>query len=368
VTEYDVDVAETGLRARQAEFEARAAADEARVYEEVQNFLEERSRIVNLDEAEFHLRKARERQVRMPGLLADGFVSPEEAAACETEARKADSERLKAEFELQVFRSYERPMEIARRRNAETSAASSLATEKRRLGVRMVNTRLSMEEQKAALAEMAAEFEKIREIRGRMEVRSPADGIVIYGDPDEEWERDEELRAGAKVWGDEVLMTIPDLGEMHALLKVPEDRVYRLRQGLEARVEVNFGGRKSLAGKVARIGELAEDRGGEQREFEVEIVFDSGELDLRPRLTASIEIPLGSADGVLYVPEHAVRKEGGASRVTVLSGGVLNKVDVKTGIAGGGFVEIREGLSEGDLLFVGPGGAQEGTFEEGGRN
>ncbi|MBO9556843.1 MAG: hypothetical protein J7523_19915 [Cellulomonas sp.] len=93
------------------------------------------------------------------------------------------------------------------------------------------------------------------------------------------------------------------------------------------------------------------------------VVFTVGELT--PEQLASIQgsnvrvrVPVSSTDGeVLAVPLAALTAgPGGESRIEVMSGGTSTLVEVTTGLAASGFVEIteaKEPLKAGDLVVVG---------------
>lgn len=86
-----------------------------------------------------------------------------------------------------------------------------------------------------------------------------------------------------------------------------------------------------------------------------------------PGLTAKIAIPGGSADGVLVVPTTAVEGIAGSGNVYVLTeDGAEEPKPVKLGLTDGTFVEITEGLAEGDMILEFVPGAQNEETGEGG--
>jgi Cu(I)/Ag(I) efflux system membrane fusion protein len=65
------------------------------------------------------------------------------------------------------------------------------------------------------------------------------------------------------------------------------------------------------------------------------------------------EIDTGSGEPVLSVPESAIMDTGGRQAVFVDKGqGRFEPRDVKLGPRGGGYVEIREGVAEGEPVVV----------------
>jgi Cu(I)/Ag(I) efflux system membrane fusion protein len=74
---------------------------------------------------------------------------------------------------------------------------------------------------------------------------------------------------------------------------------------------------------------------------------------LRPDMYVDAEIDAGSPQPVLAVPESAVLDTGSRQAVFVDKGqGRFEPRDVKLGHRGGGYVEIRDGVAEGEPVVV----------------
>jgi len=72
---------------------------------------------------------------------------------------------------------------------------------------------------------------------------------------------------------------------------------------------------------------------------------------LRPEMTANVSIILESREDVLLVPAKSVKKSGGANFVYVLKKGKPVRREVRVGWKQGQFIEIIEGLKEGDEVL-----------------
>lgn len=87
---------------------------------------------------------------------------------------------------------------------------------------------------------------------------------------------------------------------------------------------------------------------------------DSAMNRLRPEMTTSVTVVIGERKGVLAVPRGAIKRNGKNSFVLVENAGTGNsskkkppiKKDVKIGWRDEGYVEIREGLKLGDVVFI----------------
>jgi Cu(I)/Ag(I) efflux system membrane fusion protein len=91
----------------------------------------------------------------------------------------------------------------------------------------------------------------------------------------------------------------------------------------------------------------------ETRTARVRVELANADSILLPDLYVDAQIETGSPQPVLAVPESAVLDTGSRQAVFVDKGqGRFEPRDVKLGHRGGGYVEIREGISEGEPIVV----------------
>jgi hypothetical protein len=65
-----------------------------------------------------------------------------------------------------------------------------------------------------------------------------------------------------------------------------------------------------------------------------------------------VHMPLDEASNVLYIPVSVLRRFEGRDFVYVLEDGVRKIRDVVAGLEGGGLIEIKSGLNEGESIIV----------------
>ena len=142
--------------------------------------------------------------------------------------------------------------------------------------------------------------------------------------------------------------------------------------GQTAEVEVDALGSEPQAGNVVEIATSGrKDAALGTIKFLVKVALDDPDPNLRPAMTAKVDILTATREDTLTVPIQAVVKraledDGGELKGTEAKG--LDKVDVvylieddgailrvvTTGVADDLFVEITEGLDDGDDVVVGP--------------
>ena len=86
--------------------------------------------------------------------------------------------------------------------------------------------------------------------------------------------------------------------------------------------------------------------------YRVNISIEQNNLEIRSGMSADLSIFVSSKDNVLKIPELAVVKKEGKNFVNVLEGKEQKEVEIKTGISDGEFIEITEGLTEGQTVVV----------------
>lgn len=175
------------------------------------------------------------------------------------------------------------------------------------------------------------------------------------------------IHAGDPVEPAVSLLEITDLTVIHAVARVPESALGRLRIGeTETRIRLAAFPEETFAGRLVRIAPAADPASGT-----VEASFELANSDgrLRPGLRAEFSVVTARRADVLSIPREAVQGEGAAPRVVFVKDFDLPDAFVKApvvlGAANDRFVEITAGLFPGDevvtrgaysLAFAGGGG------------
>jgi len=112
-----------------------------------------------------------------------------------------------------------------------------------------------------------------------------------------------------------------------------------------------------VPGRVTRLPAAQLGSGSDdatvQRDPNLWIDFDQGDLELDIGDLADVHILFAERSDALWLPSQAVRSFDDDYFVVVRDGDEERQVDVRVGIINDGKMEIIEGLSEGDLV-VGP--------------
>lgn len=150
------------------------------------------------------------------------------------------------------------------------------------------------------------------------------------------------------------LCSMADLG--HILFKgtVDEIDVGKLREGMNARIEVGALPGAEVTGTLQRISPKARKEGNATL-FDLEIaITDQGGVVLRAGYSATANLTIAEKKQVLTVPERLVLMDKDLRQVEVLVGEQPEKRTIRTGLSDGLHMEVLEGLTEKDLLVERP--------------
>ncbi|WP_338821642.1 efflux RND transporter periplasmic adaptor subunit [Bradyrhizobium septentrionale] len=185
-----------------------------------------------------------------------------------------------------------------------------------------------------------AEMEQSRTVPIAIPWSSPRDGIVLQRAAIE----------GMRAQPGDVLFRIADVSMVWALVDVAERDLGNIVVGQKVTVRARSYPGRAFAGQIAMIYPQVNK---ETRTARVRIELPNADLALLPDMYVDAEIDTGSPAPVLTVADNSILDTG--SRQTVLldrGNGRFEPREVKLGRRGDGYVEIRDGIAEGDAVVT----------------
>jgi membrane fusion protein, copper/silver efflux system len=185
-----------------------------------------------------------------------------------------------------------------------------------------------------------AAIEKTRNVPTSVEWDSPRDGIVLERSAVE----------GMRVQPGGVLFRIADHSVVWALIDIAERDLGAIAIGQSATIRArSFPGRE-FTGKIEVV---YPEINKETRTARLRVALPNPDELLLHDMYVDAEIAIGSNATVLAVPESAVMDTGSRQAVFVDKGeGRLEPRAVKLGQRGDGYVEIRDGITDGEPVVV----------------
>ncbi|MGD2080401.1 MAG: efflux RND transporter periplasmic adaptor subunit [Nitrospirota bacterium] len=263
-----------------------------------------------IERTEARLADLRQRYERLRELYGKGFVSKTEFDAAKTEydvARAEHESALAGRARLRAMKS-----------EAEAQA----------LSVREAGEALR-------LAELDYEYSFLR---------SPIEGIVTSLP----------VKLGERLQAGSLVAELIALESLYAEAFVDEADVGKVRLGQDVYITMDAYPKRELRGTVYMISPVVLGERHETRTFEVRTkVLDEG-VELKPGMSADMEIVVGRAEDTLAVPSQAVMERDGKHYVYVREGSRARLREVGTGLFNWTLTEISQGLEESDEVVTTP--------------
>ncbi len=340
-TELNIQVDTNAGDIEEADREVRFTGLELERYEQGESKLK-------LREMELRLSQAKDKYEKMPRLLEEGFVTP-----VEVEENKLAFES--AQLELDNYKRYTHPMTLEQKKSDVTEAERGLTRVKARAQARF-------EEKTAVARQKERQYEtavgKLDEEKERLEnltIIAPQDGIVIYGGRRDRWGNvEDQVKVGATAYPGRTLIELPDLSLMDVKLQVHQADVRKIRKGLPAMITFPDKSAGKQMGTVTEIGSIAQSSSWRDpvKRFDLVVQLNDRVQGFRAGVTVEVEIDLGDLEDVLYVPLQAVASTGSGFSVFVREDGETRRRRVTLGRSNEQYVQVLDGLEEGDLVFL----------------
>ncbi len=292
------------------------------------------------------------KKMKEEDLVADAEVRRGELAL-----QKAKTEQEFNRLALKLLRDYDHPLQIGRLENAVRDAASLLEGRESATAALLAQKESAVLRAESSLHEKESQQEKLKADLEKLKLTAPVDGILLYGDPDRNyWGNESKIAVGEKVNAQTPLLTIPDMSALKVKLSVVEADVNKVKPEMTATVKPEAIPDLSMKAVVKKISAVtSNNRGwdeGSSGKFEVNLDLEGLDARLKPGMKCKVEITVDEVTGALYVPLDAVFEHDEKAICWVLGGGQPAERAVKTGRSSHDFVEILEGLVDGEKVAL----------------
>jgi HlyD family secretion protein len=189
----------------------------------------------------------------------------------------------------------------------------------------------------------------------KQEVRADIDGVVI----------DRLVDNNALVSPATAAFVIGSVNNLELESDILEDDISKVKIGDEALISGKPIGDEVIKAEVVKIAPAAKDvvssLGVNQKRVPVTLKINDKANLLRPGYSLDVKIITNVKSNIIKVPDTAVFDLQDSSRVFVVENGKAVLKTVKKGIESDNFVEITDGLKDGDTILVKP----DNTIKEG---
>jgi len=199
-------------------------------------------------------------------------------------------------------------------------------------------SRAKLEQAEANLAYAAVQLDYTK-------ITAPIDGVIASVST-------QEGETVAASFSAPTFVNIIDLNRLEVRAFVDETDIGRIRVGQKATFTVDTYMGTDFEGTVTAIYPKAEIQDNVVNYVATIAIGDLAGRELRPEMTTTVTIYLDRREDVPAVPTGALRREPDGMTVTLVEDGRTSTRRVETGLSGGGYTEILEGLREGDRVVI----------------
>ncbi len=196
--------------------------------------------------------------------------------------------------------------------------------------------------QRARVAQSRAALQRAQVALDQMLIKAPVDGTITRVN----------YEVGEKVDLTKPVFSLLGNSGLEIEVDIPESDIAKIALGQMAHITLDAFGEQEFIGHVTMI-DPAETRISDVVYYKVKVTFDEAKEEIKPGMTANIDIATASVDNALYIPARAVKENGGKYVEVLQNNNEVVRKTVETGLRGdGGVIEIVSGLNEGEEVIT----------------
>ena len=262
-----------------------------------------------------------------------------------------------ASSNLRKLQEYDYPMEKLKLQGSLLTAERTLKQVERNNESRLAQARARMIGQERRLKREEEILDKYKSQLQKCKIFAPHDGMVVHANQRSRSGRSTIIGEGVFVRQRQKILTLPDLSRMQVKTAVHESVLDQVREGLPATISLDAFPDRSYPGAVKSVAVLP-DQGGwlssDVKVYETIVTIDQKVAQLKPGMTAVVEIHVDLLQEVLNVPVQAIVQIGRDNWCMVKTPAGLERRKVDLGRSNDKFVEIRAGLEAGEQVLLNP--------------
>jgi HlyD family secretion protein len=263
------------------------------------------------------------------------------------------------------FKKYELIVDLENKKLERLKKEAEKKKEKLKFGADLAEKESGVRKAQREVDETTEKVTSLNKDLGNLKVLSPRDGIVFYGTlGGGDMFADvvifsgsnvrQNLRIGGRVKTHETLLTVASMEKLSVEMKVLENDIQHMKEGLSISLRPDAFPDLELKGKIDKVDQIAK-RGGyfsSVQEFKVKASYDGTHPQLRAGMNCRVTVHADSIPDAVQVPVIAVFEEGGRYFCYADENGKPAKRPVTLGATNGKAVQIVEGLRAGEKVYL----------------
>ncbi len=286
-----------------------------------------------------NLRSAENMLQHTQSMFRKGYVSPLQLETQQFSVERAKLDLATAQTAKEVLEKF-----------TKVKTLQDLESKRDTAEARKNSERAAFELEESRLKRLLAQLEKTV-------IRAPQAGMVVYAnDPTRGrmGSQSPQIEEGAMVREQQTIFRLPDLSQMQVKVTVHESKVDQIKPGMRARIRVQNQEFQGTVSSVANQPEPTMWFSSQVKEYATYVKIDGEAKELRPGMTAEVEILVAHLKNVLSVPVAAVVEQRGKYYCWVRKANQVERRPLVLGASNDKFIEVKDGLAAGDEVVLNP--------------
>ncbi|MDF7806592.1 efflux RND transporter periplasmic adaptor subunit [Pontiellaceae bacterium B12219] len=302
--------------------------------------------------AEQELKKARSELEGTQELFDKGYSNRQELEADELGVERKEIEVKNKKTDLEILKQYTHTKRTMELNNALSNAVSALERLKKTISADLQSKEANIESKKTRLEIEKNQLVTKEEEFANTKVYADFDGQVFY--PQDR--RQVKIEKGATVNMRQRILSFPDLSAWDLKVGIPEAMIDKVSLGQEAVATLDAVPGLVLKGRVEKVSAVPDSQNwfsSGVKTYTIMVSVDSAPAgQLKPGMSATVEIVTDQLRDVLYIPIQAVVSSGGKHYVYIVNRGRKELREVEIGKFNTHSIEIVSGLEEHEELLL----------------
>ena len=357
------DLADAQLDVRLAELEMDMFSDQVSgthqlEVEELKRAVDDLNNEILASEANLELKRNDKDGIET--LFKQGYAGKSEYDRSQLEFLKAESQyasnvnKLRTQLAtLKKKETYEHQMRMLDLKGKKETAHRALEQVEVNNAALLTQLKATLEARKEQHSKEEELLQRYRDQLAACKVYAPESGMVAYAKS-----RYDEIAVGAHVRMRQKILSLPNLDQMQVRTAVHESVLDQVKRGQEVTVKIDAFTGREYQGIVEAVAVLPQDTssslGADTRFYETVVRIEGEVEQLKPGMTAVVEIHVNHLDDTLTVPLQAVTEINGQAYCFVSRDGAVDRVRLTVGIANDHQVQVLSGLNVGDEVVLNP--------------
>ncbi len=287
------------------------------------------------------------------------YVADSDLKADQLKKKRLEVDVERAKTNQDLFGRYEFAKQARRLLSNYKEAKRELQRIEARSRSRLAQSEAKLKSQDATFLLQKDRFEKLQKQIAACVIYAERPGMVVYATETNRWAGARtSIERGATVRERQDILTVPDSSKMAAKIKIHESSIDKARIGQEAFITIDAIPDRQFRGRVSKIAPLPDAAGflsnPDMKVYSTEVAIDGVVSDIRPGMSTKVSILVEELKNVAVVPLQCVATRGGQKVCYVIRGGKPEAVNVQTGSYNESFVQILDGIKEGDEVLLTP--------------